>query len=223
MPQAKNKKILIYFFLFLMIGTFNNKNLNFENLIKIKKVSIEGLDDVNNFQLKNDLKFLDLKNLLFLNKIKISKVIEKNNLIENYTVFKRYPSTLNIEINKTIFLAQLKKDDQNFILGNNRKLIEVSNTKTDLPFIFGDFKIINFFDLKKAIDQTNLNYYEIRNFFFFKSGRWDIETKDGLLIKLPKNEITKSLRLLLSFLNENSEKKINKIDLRQHNQIIINE
>ena len=166
MPQAKNKKILIYFFLFLMIGTFNNKNLNFEDLIKIKKVSIQGLDDVNNFQLKNDLKFLDLKNLLFLNKIKISKVIEKNNLIENYTVFKRYPSTLNIEINKTIFLAQFKKADQNFILGNNRKLIEVSNTKTDLPFIFGDFKIINFFDLKKAIDQTNLNYYEIRNFFF---------------------------------------------------------
>ena len=143
-------------------------------------------------------------------------------MIENYTVFKRYPSTLNIEINKTIFLAQFKKADQNFILGNNRKLIEVSNTKTDLPFIFGDFKIINFFDLKKAIDQTNLEYDTIKNLFFFKSGRWDIETKNGTLIKLPQNEIKNALEILINFLKNNPNKEIKKIDLRQNNQIVIN-
>ena len=95
---------------------------------------------------------------------------------------------LNIEINKTNFLAQFKKDGK-FFLGSNGKLIKVSILKKILPFIFGDFKINNFFDLKKAIDQTNLNYYEIRNLFFFKSGRWDIETKYGLLIKLPKKKL----------------------------------
>ena len=36
MHQQKNKKILLYFFLFLIIGTLNNKNLNNLNFLKIK-------------------------------------------------------------------------------------------------------------------------------------------------------------------------------------------
>ena len=223
MLQSKNKKISIYFFLFLMIATFNNKNLNNVNFAEIKYISIKGLDIINNSQLENDIKFLIKNNLFFLNKTKVSEVISSNNLVENYSVFKEYPSTLNITINKTIFLAKLKKNNQNFILGSNGKLIEASNNEIDLPFIFGDFETKNFFKLKKAIDQTDLDYFDLRKLFFFKSGRWDIETKDGLLIKLPKRELTKSLKLLLIFLDEHNEKKINQIDLRQYNQIIINE
>ena len=94
------------------------------------------------------------------------------------------------------------------------------NYKT--PFIFGDFKNENLFELKEAIDKTKFNYEEIKNLFSFKSGRWDIETKDGLLIKLPKDEIQESLNLLLNILEKDKEKKINKIDLRQLNQVIIN-
>ena len=223
MLQSKNKKISIYFFLFLMIATFNNKNLNNVNFAEIKYISIKGLDIINNSQLENDIKFLIKNNLFFLNKTKVSEVISSNNLVENYSVFKEYPSTLNITINKTIFLAKLKKNNKNFILGSNGKLIEAPNNKIDLPFIFGDFETKNFFELKKAIDQTDLDYFDLRKLFFFKSGRWDIETKDGLLIKLPKRELTKSLKLLLIFLDEHNEKKINQIDLRQYNQIIINE
>ena len=95
--------------------------------------------------------------------------------------------------------------------------------ETNRPFIFGDFKIKNFFELKKAIDHTNFDYLSIKNLFFFKSGRWDIETKDGLLIKLPNENIQNSLELFLFFLIKNNHKKIKKIDLRQHNQIIVNE
>ena len=206
-----------------MIATFHNKNLNNINFAEIKDISIKGLDASNNSQLENDIKFLIKNNLFFLNKTKVSEVISSNNLVENYSVFKEYPSTLNITINKTIFLAKLKKNNQNFILGSNGKLIETSNNKKDLPFIFGNFEIKNFFKLKKAIDQTDLDYFDLKKLLFFKSGRWDIETKDGLLIKLPKNEITKSLKLLLTFLDKHNEKKINQIDLRQYNQIIINE
>ena len=60
-------------------------------------------------------------------------------------------------------------------------------------------------------------------FFFFKSGRWDIETKNGSLIKLPKDNLKKSFQFLNSILNQDKEKKIIKIDLRQYNQIIIYE
>ena len=35
----------------------------------------------------------------------------------------------------------------------------------------------------------NFEFNEIKNLFYFKSGRWDIETHSGLKIKLPKNNI----------------------------------
>ena len=44
----------------------------------------------------------------------------------------------------------------------------------------------------------------MKNLFFFKSGRWDIETNSGVLIKLPKNNLKEMLDLSFKLL----EKKI---------------
>ena len=47
-------------------------------------------------------------------------------------------------------------------------------------------------------------------------------TNNGILIKLPKNNLKESLELLIDFLSKNHTSSINKIDLRQRNQIIVN-
>ena len=206
-----------------MIGSLNNKNFNNINFTKVDKILIKGLDEKNNLKLENDLRFLELDNLFFLKKKDIEEIIDRNNLVENYLVFKKYPSTLEITIHKTDFLAKIKRNNNDFILGSNGKLIQMIDKEIKLPFIFGDLNVKKFFELKKAIDLTNFDYHSIKNFFFFKSGRWDIETKDGLLIKLPNENLKSSLELLLIFLIKNSHKEIKKIDLRQHNQIIVNE
>jgi len=91
-----------------------------------------------------------------------------------------------------------------------------------VPIIFGNFENKNFFELKKAIDETYFDYNEIKNLFSFKSDRWDIETNSGILIKLPKKNLKQSLKLSINILSKDNQKKINKIDLRQLNQIIIN-
>ena len=70
MPQKISKKILIYLFLFLMIGSLNNKNFYNINFIKVDKILINGLDEKNNLKLENDLRFLELDNLFFLKKKK---------------------------------------------------------------------------------------------------------------------------------------------------------
>lgn len=222
MLQLKSKKILLYVFLFLLIGTFNNKNLNDLKFVKIRSISVSGLNDKENFKLKNDLNFLKIENLFFLDKQKIIEIMNSNNLIEKYSVFKRYPSKIDIIIHQTKFIAQFKKKNQIFLLGSNEKFVESNFFKSDIPIIFGDFKVKNFFDLRRAIQETNFVYKEIKNLYFFPSGRWDIETQSGLLIKLPKDNLERSLELLIIFLNKNIEKEINKIDLRQTNQIITN-
>ncbi len=222
MPQTKSKKILLYFFLFLLIGTINNKNLNNLEFAKIENINVSGLNDKDNRELINNLDILKIENLFFLDKRKLTETINSNNLIEGYSVFKIYPSEINIQVDQTNFLAQLKRDNENFLIGSNGKLIKTISFKSDIPFVFGDFDKENFFKLKKAIDDSSFKYEKIKNLYFFPSGRWDIETNTGLLIKLPTNNLNKSFDLLINFLNEENELEINRIDLRQKNQIVIN-
>ena len=122
MPQQKSKKILIYIFLLIIITTFNNKNLNNINFGKIDSIFIKGLEEGENFQLIQNLNFLKNKNIFFLNRVRIKDVIEKNTLVEKYSVFRLYPSSLDIIINKTNFLAVTKKDGNSFLLGSNGKM-----------------------------------------------------------------------------------------------------
>ena len=109
------------------------------------------------------------------------------------------------------------------MIGSNGKLIENRNSILDLPFIFGDLNISEFLKLKKDVDNSLFDFSEISNLYIFKSSRWDIETRNGNLIKLPKHNIEEILNLYVRMSNE---KKINKetiIDFRQKNQIILNE
>lgn len=222
MHQQRSKKIFLYIFLFVFIGTLNNKNLKNINFLKISEIKISGLEKDKILELNNNLDFLKFNNLFLLNKKKIDKIIRSNNLVEEYSVFKKYPSSIYIEIEKTEFLAYVRKNDDNFILGSNKKLVETKDIKKKIPFIFGNFKNDSFFELKKLIDETNFDYNKIRNLFFFKSGRWDIETNSGILIKLPKKDLKESLEIAINILADNQFKKIRTIDLRQINQIILN-
>ena len=206
-----------------MIGTLNNKNLSNLSLSKLIEINVEGLDEKNNLKIKDDLSFLKLKNIFYLDKLAISKIIKSNNLVEDFSVFKYYPSTLEIKIVKTDFLAKIKKNGDNFFLGSNGKLIQDKISNKKVPLIFGNFKNENFFELKKAINATNFEYTDVKKLYFFKSGRWDIETFSGLVIKLPKDHIKNSLELTIKVLKNDSQNIINIIDLRQKNQVIINE
>ena len=223
MLLKRNKKILIYVFLFFILGTLNNKNFssyNFQNIINIEVV---GLSKDQNDKISNELKFLNLSSLFNLNSIKIEKILNSNNLIESYSIFKRYPAILKIKIVQAKFLANINKQGKSFLLGSNGKLIKVKNQKKELPYIFGDFDNQSFFVLLKSIQNSKIQYSEIQNLYYFTSGRWDLEMTSGTLIKLPKKELLKSLNLSAKLLSNKKFKKKKLIDLRQNNQVITNE
>ena len=223
MHQRKSKKILIYFFLFLIIGSVNNKNFTKFNFPQIDRINIIGLEEKNSFELNNDLNFLLIKNLFLLNKNQINEIIDSNIFVENFSVFKNYPSTLDIRIHKTSFLAYVQKSDGIYFLGSNKKLIHSQKKKKDIPFIFGSFEIDDFFDLKKNIDNFKLNYKDIKRLFFFPSRRWDLELNSGIIIKLPKDNLKEILNISVMYLNEQTKKKVKILDMRQTNQIVVNE
>jgi len=222
MLQLTNKRFLIYILLFILFGTINNKNLKEINLFQISEINISGLEALEKKELSKKLDFFYFKNLFFLDRSKIEEILKDNNSVETYQIFKKYPSTLKVKTKKTKFLAYVKKDNKIFYLGSNSKLIEAQNKNYKIPFIFGTFEAQNFLDLKKIIKESKLNFSEIKNFFFFPSGRIDIETNKGIFIKLPINEIRESLDLSFLILKEPKFEKIKIIDLRQKNQVIIN-
>ena len=223
MQLRSNKKILFYIFLIIFLSTLNNKFFSEIKLKSIDKIMIKGLEEKEKQELLNNFKLLNLKNILFLNKFELIKKLEANELIEDYTVFKKYPSTLEIRINKTKFLANVFKDGKFFVLGSNGKLIQTVDKNNNLPNIFGYYNKDSFFNLLKSIKKSDFELSEIKNLYFFKSRRWDIETNDNMIIKLPKKNLGASLNLASDLISNNKIKDIKILDLRQDRQVIINE
>ena len=223
MQLRLSKKILLYIFLIIFLSTLNNKFFSKIKFKNIDKITIKGLEGEEKQDLLNNLELLNLKNIFFLNKYKLIKKLEANELIENYTIFKKYPSTLEIKINKTKFLANVFKDGKSFVLGSNGKLIQTFDKDNNLPNIFGYYNKESFFNLIKYLKKSNFEFFEIKNLYFFKSGRWDIETYDNMIIKLPKKNLVASLNLAFDLINYNKSKNIKILDLRQEQQVIINE
>lgn len=217
-----NKKILIYIFLFLILGSINNKNLYNIKFSQITDINIEGLSEKEHSKLIENLELLNLQNIFILEKNKIIKILNSNNLIENFFIFKKYPSSLEIKIKQAEFLAKVNKNGKIYYLGSNGKLILSEKNSTELPFVFGEFKSKDFFDLYQVINDTSFDFNEIKKLFFFNSGRWDIETYSGVLIKLPREEFKQSFNISLKILNDDKFKEIKIIDLRQSNQVITN-
>ncbi len=222
MHQRKGKKILIYLFLLLIVGSVNNININKINFNIIENYNITGLNYLDNETLLKDIKNLNLENIFFLNKTKIIKIIESNSLVEEYKVFKKYPSTLNIKIQKTTFLAKINQDDKIVIIGSNGKLSKNDSSIKNLPYIFGNPEIREFLNFKKIIDDSKIPYERIKNLYFFKSKRWDLELKNNILIKLSRNNIKETLDNVFEFMKDVNSGSTKVIDARIKNQIILN-
>ena len=222
MQKRKSKKILKYFFLLLLVGSINNINLNDLKLHNIHNVNIIGLDNEDKRNLLNKVDF-NLYNIFSINKDDLIKEIESNALVEKYFILKKYPSSLNINIEKTKFLAKINKNEEIFYLGSNGKFIKNDFSKKQLPFIFGNPDVIQFFSIKKIIDQSKISYKEIKNLYFFPSRRWDLELKDNTIIKLPNDNTYLALNLAIEILNDRKFKDDKIIDARIENQIILND
>jgi len=223
MHQRKGKKILIFFFLLLLVGSINNISLNNLKFREINNINVSGLGDNSNAIILEKIKKLNLENIFSLNRKKIANQIDTNSLVESYVVFKTYPSSLNIKINKTKFLARVNISGKIFLVGSNGKLIENKFSNNKLPFIFGNPDIYDFLNFKDIIDKSIISYEEVENLYYFSSKRWDLELKNNVIIKLPKNYSKESLDLALEFLHSNEFRDIKIIDARIKNQIILDD
>ena len=222
MRQSINKKIILYALVLFILSTITNKKLSF-TVFNLNEFDIIGLNKLETQKVYNDLKVFKNSNIFTLKKKEILETIYSNNIIQEFYIHKKYPSTLNIEIQKTNFLGITKKNKIDYMIGENGNLIELTDTNLDLPYIFGNVDIDKFLKFKKIIDNSNLNFSSFKSLYYFKSNRWDILFKNGLILKLPITLDTEKINLVFEIINNNNFNKAKIIDFRQDYMMIIDE
>ena len=220
MLQLISKKIIFYLFLFFLLVTVNSNSILNLSLPNIDKIEVSGLDFEESEKIKKIIKSLVKGNIFLIDNENIENEIYSLKIVEEFKIFKKYPSTLQVKVKKTDYLAITIKEGLKYYVGSNGELIEDETLVENLPYIYGNLNTQEFFKLKNEIENSDFYFNQILNLYFFKSNRWDIETVDGYLIKLPRNNVKETLNLFVRLMNEKyfNDKLI--IDLRQRNQII---
>ena len=223
MPQLTDKKnkIIIYLLFLIILSTTSGKFVENQTTYfsSVNQVNIEGLSSTDISKISYELNNLFYENILLVSKEEVQRAISKYNIIEEYSVKKIYPSTININIQQTKFVARLSNNDQ--LVGSNGKLIDDEENREVLPYVFGQFNTQDFLHLKKNIDQSKFTFTKIKTLYFFPSKRWDILTNDNILIKLPQANLPESLNLAYKIISSNDFKNKNLIDLRMNNHLIV--
>ncbi len=218
----KKNKIIIYLIFLLILSTTSGKFVENKNdyFSTINKINVVGLSNSENKKILRRLNNLFYENILMVRKEEIKKIISKYNIIEEYSIKKIYPSTININIKPTRLIARISNDDQ-LLVGANGKLIKNKKNNEILPYIFGEFNSKNFLVFRKNIEKSKFSFVEFNTLYFFPSNRWDILTNDSILIKLPQNNFLSSLNLAYKIINSNEFIGKTVIDLRVNDHAII--
>jgi len=215
------KRLVIALSLLILLTTFNSKQRFVTFQFDLKTIEIE-----NNFLLKDkDIKNLLVsfynKNLIFLDNNEVKKALMQNSLIESFNIKKKYPSTLKIKIFEKKPIAVLFNKKNKFYLSEKIDLIEFKNLPNyqTLPYVLAnkdDFKIF-YNNLKKINFPLNI----VKKYKFYATNRWDLETKNNQVIKLPSKNYTKSLKNFLNLKSNNDFEKYKLFDYRISNQLIL--
>ena len=221
----KKIKIIFYIFLILFLSTFNNINIHElkKNFFLIENIKINGLNEKLTLDINSKLEKYLRSNLLLLNKEFIQNDMNEFPFIEDYTIFKKYPSQIILNIKETELIAKTFDNNKIEYIGSNGKIIGENyyENKKKLPNVFGNFKTSELLRVFLLLENNNFMLSEITDLYYFNSGRWDVKFKNNLLIKLPINKLDNSINIAKKFIEKEKITGNIIIDLRVANQVII--
>ena len=221
----KKIKIIFYIFLILFLSTFNNINIHEvkKNFFLIENIKISGLNEKLTLDINSKLEKYLSSNLLLLNKEFIQNDMNEFPFIEGYTIFKKYPSQIILNIKETELIAKTFDNNKIEYIGSNGKIIgeDYYENKKKLPNVFGNFKTSELLRVFLLLENNNFMLSEITDLYYFNSGRWDLKFKNNLLIKLPINKLDNSINIAKKFIEKEKITENIIIDLRVANQVII--
>lgn len=216
---GKKLNFFFYITIIIILTSINNYNLNFKDIFIIKGVDVQGFSKEKNMLIKNEIKYLLGKNIIFISKDYFITLVDRNDTKE-LIIKKVYPNKILFHFVPTKPICVIDTQNGKIILGDNGKLLDIKIKENNLPVVSGSNNIRNIYEVINLLIKSNLNYFSINNIFFYKSGRFDINLKNGVIIKFPINYSEDTVNYSSKLLNDKKFENSKIIDLRIKNRII---
>ena len=226
--MKKIYKIFYLFVLLILLTTYSPKeiNINFsENdngFFSIKNIEVINNNLVDEQKIKLQLKNLYGKNIFVVDVEPLKTKLNKVDLISNVEFKKKYPNTIKIKIYEEQAIAVINKKGVNFIVMLSSKIIPQNENMAfnDLPSVFGNDSEKHLPNLINILNLKKFPINEIKSYYFFQIGRWDIQLANEQIIKLPYKNVEESIVQINKLLKRKDFKKYKVIDLRISGKII---
>ena len=215
------KRLVIALFLIILFTTINSQQRFIASQFDLKTIEIENNLLLKDKDIKNLLISFYNKNLVFLKNNEVKKALMQNSLIESFIIKKKYPNTLKIKIFEKKPIAILFDKKNKFYLSEKIDLIEFKNLPNyqKLPYVLGnkdDFKVFY-----NNLIKINFPLNVVKKYTLYETDRWDLETKDNQVIKLPSKNYLKNLKNFLDLKSKNDFGKYKLFDYRISKQLIL--
>jgi cell division septal protein FtsQ len=217
------KSIYGLIIIFILLTTYKPKfSFTPKFNINVQEIIIENNSFVQSKEIKQKLSFLYDENLLFLNIRNIEASLKKISFIDSFIVKKIYPYKLKLIIKEKKPIAILNNKKGKFYIIKNGDIIKYRNLGPykNLPTVFGNGN--SFHKLYKDIINIKFPLESIKSFYFFESGRWDLNMNDDKVLKLPIKNYLYSLKDFMKSKNNNNFNKYKTFDYRIKDQLILN-
>jgi len=228
--MRKFYSILLLLLTLILLTTYNPSEMELisnqgNSLFDVKSIKIINNEKIKPDVIEEKLKKIYGQNIFFIKTSEIEKVTRNIIYLQSIEVKKKYPNTLIVKVFETSPLAILLKNSEYYILDSGANLILINTdsvTNYNYPHIFGKNSEKYFLNFLQLLKKNNFPIIDIKSYYYFQIGRWDLQLKDGLLIRLPNNMIKNAIEKSVELLNKDDFKNYEVIDLRINGRIIVN-
>ena len=226
--MKKFYRIILLLIVLIFISTYNPKEFDLIPKKNVAFFKIKNIEIKNNFLIKKSaikekLGNIYKKNIFFIKRVDIEEHLKAINFLEKIEVKKKYPNTIIVKIFETKPVGVLFKDKDKYILDSSSNLISFDDDMNfdQLPNVFGDDAENNFINFLNQLKINNFPRKKIKNFYYFKIGRWDLQLVNNKTIKFPYNVTNDIIKKSVELLDRKDFQNYNIIDLRVDGKIIV--
>ena len=226
--MKKLYRILLLIIVLIFLSTYNPSEFNLilqknNTFLKIQKIEIVNNSLIKDSEIKEKLSKIYNKNIFLIKRKDIEDPLKEINFLEKIEVKKKYPNTIIVEIFETKPVAILYQNKAKYLLDSSSNLIlfEDAMNFNQLPTVFGEGAKNHFIYFFSQLENNNFPIKDVKKFYFFQIGRWDLQLTNDKIIKFSHNNIGDAIKKSIELLDRKDFENYNIIDLRIDGKIIV--
>ena len=214
--------LALFFFIFTTFNFYNfNFNFNFNFFFRVEKVQFNTTQYLDEVTKSKVIELILNKNLFFLDKKKLIKILYQNKWVKNIEINQKLPDTIFINITEYRPLAYYELNKDIYILNSGYVPLAINNS-IDISALI---RLKNVEDLKKfkifyeIISNQSIFFSELKEVHYIYDNRWNVVLKNNQIIKFGNYDLKEQIKNVNFFAKE---KKIRVLDLRIKDRLVVN-